>query len=351
MTTTTDGPDDESTVSQGTALPGSTSQEGAPRSLDAVLATVAQLTTAQHTLLHRLSTHIDPVTVTELAQESDLHVSSVRETLDVLLELGLVTREQLPARGRGRPALGYTTFTPADPNFPAQMLSQVSGAVFDWLRTSTLDPASAAQQMGRNWGEQALESMHVPNHARGAPVPDGFSLSNHMDKIRMFLTAFGFAAVPHPELDTALVLNACPLTDPGNPDPLALEMRRGMVERVLQLTATDIADMEYLPDAENPMRCLVLLTERSTPHRRQIVTTIRYYGGAVEAAGRRVEELEPGSAPATLGELLDELADSHPELTSILAVSSYFVDQKQADRQDRIADGVLVDVLPPFAGG
>ncbi|SES03336.1 Predicted transcriptional regulator, ArsR family [Propionibacterium cyclohexanicum] len=321
------------------------------RGLGAVLTAVAHLTPAQHALLSRLSARTRPATVTELAKESDLHVSSVRETLDALLDLGLVSREQLPAAGRGRPALGYTSFTPADPTFPAQMLTQVTGAVFAWLRISVPDPRSAAYQIGRNWGDRALASLHVPDHTSGAPVPEGFRLSGHMDKIRMFLTAFGFEATADPDNPTSLVLNSCPFTDPQHPDPLALEMRRGMVERVLQLTATDLADVEYLADSSVPVRCRVNLTERPAPHRRQLVTSIRYYGGAAEAAGCRTEQLDPGSTPATLGELLDRLEARHPGLAPVLAVSSYFVDQQQAGRDDPIAEGSLIDVLPPFAGG
>ena len=83
---------------------------------------MAALTPAQHALLERISQHATPVTVAELAQEAGLHVSSVRETLEGLFAVGLVEKQQLPSSGRGRPALGYSTTTPADPSFAAQML-------------------------------------------------------------------------------------------------------------------------------------------------------------------------------------------------------------------------------------
>ena len=109
-------------------------QRGHPGDLQSVLTTVASLTSAQHALLSQISRHSSPVTVTELAEENGHHVSSVRETLEALYALGLVTREQMPISGRGRPAHGYITYTPTDPAFPARMLEQATQAVFSWLR-------------------------------------------------------------------------------------------------------------------------------------------------------------------------------------------------------------------------
>ena len=79
-----------------------------------LLSAIARLTPAQHSLLTAVSRHNVPVTVTQLAKESGLHSSSVRETIEALYNSGLVTREQLPVSGRGSPALGYLTLAPAN---------------------------------------------------------------------------------------------------------------------------------------------------------------------------------------------------------------------------------------------
>ena len=55
------------------------------RTLAETLEAMAALTPAQHALLERISQHAAPVTVAELAQEAGLHVSSVRETLELSL--------------------------------------------------------------------------------------------------------------------------------------------------------------------------------------------------------------------------------------------------------------------------
>lgn len=73
------------------------------RPLAETLEAMAALTPAQHALLERISQHVTPVTVAELAQEAGLHVSSVRETLEGLFAVGLVEKQQLPPRGAGVP--------------------------------------------------------------------------------------------------------------------------------------------------------------------------------------------------------------------------------------------------------
>lgn len=321
-----------------------------PRGLGEILTALAGLTPAQHTLLGRISEHSSPVTVTELAEESGLHVSSVRETMDGLYSLGLVVREQLPAHGRGRPALGYVTHTPSDPSLPAQLLTQAVTAVLAWLRANVPDPQEAALGVGREWGDIALSMLHVPDHSKHRVPPEGFRLANHMAKIRLFLTHLGLAATPHPARETALVLSACPFTDADAPDPLAFFVRRGIVERVLERTSAGSADIEVLPDPDDPMRAVVVLTERPTA-RRQTVTTIRYYGGAAEAAGVESETLTPRETPATLDALIETLSARTPALAPVLAACSFLVDQTPAGPGTALDAGSTVDVLPPFAGG
>ena len=325
-------------------------QRGHPGDLQSVLTTVASLTSAQHALLSQISRHSSPVTVTELAEENGHHVSSVRETLEALYALGLVTREQMPISGRGRPAHGYITYTPTDPAFPARMLEQATQAVFSWLRESADDPKAAAFGIGAHWADAALKMNRVPDHATSAFRP-GFRLVDHMDKIRLFLTAMGFAAAAHPEEATSLVLGACPYTDPDDPDPLALELRRGVVERILERTSAGKADVAYLPDPANPVRVLVRLTERDEPRRRPRPTRVRFFGGAEEAAEAAVIDVDPDETPATLGELLAELSARRPRLAAVLDISSFIVDHRTATRRTPLHAGADVEVLPPFSGG
>jgi sulfur-carrier protein len=74
--------------------------------------------------------------------------------------------------------------------------------------------------------------------------------------------------------------------------------------------------------------------------------TVRFWAGARRAAG--AAEL-PIAAPdvATLRELLA----ARPALASIMRVASLLVDGQSVEGNVRLADGAVVDVLPPFAGG
>ncbi|MDO4259199.1 MAG: MarR family transcriptional regulator [Actinomycetaceae bacterium] len=319
--------------------------------LGEALRRMAGLTSAQHALLSRIASRSIPVTVTELADEAGLHVSSVRETLDALVAEGLVVSRPLPAAGRGRPSLGYATYVPTDPSFPAQMLTQCASAVVQWLRSSAAEPAISAREIGALWAKTALSAFGVPDHSQHRIASPEFSLPNHMEKIRLFLTALGMAAQPVAAAPTSFLLTACPFTDPDNPDPLALEMRRGLVEGILTLTSAGTADIHFIPDPDSPLRTQVDLIPRPIHGWKPMTISIHFFGGAAEAAGSDVITLEPGDSPTTVGALADSLAQSHPALGPVLGVSSFLVNSASADRDTHIPAGARIDVLPPFAGG
>ena len=331
-----------------------TNETARPRRLADTLSAMVSLTPAQHALLERISRHAQPVTVAQLAQESDLHVSSVRETLEGLFALGLVEKQQLPSSGRGRPALGYSTMTPADPSFAAQMLHQLTSSLLAWLRVDAADPAASVREIGSRWADAALETMAVPDHSHNAnrrPVRDTFNIASHLGKVRLFMNAMGFASVPHNTDPMAVVLTACPFTEPGTPDDLALELRRGIVERVFERTATGFATWSLETDPSDPLRLTVYIRRLDEANPKPLSTTLHFFGGAAEAAGGYVRELPSAETPATLGELIDQLSLESPELARILAVSSYLVNERSARPDAELAPGARVDVLPPFAGG
>lgn len=82
------------------------------------------------------------------------------------------------------------------------------------------------------------------------------------------------------------------------------------------------------------------------------MTTLRYWAAARAAAG--VAE-EPTSAP-TLAAALAEACERHDgRFATVLARCSFVVDGDPVGGRDHatigLAEGGLVDVLPPFAGG
>ena len=77
--------------------------------------------------------------------------------------------------------------------------------------------------------------------------------------------------------------------------------------------------------------------------------TVRYFAGARAAVGVDTET----HAAGTLDELVDRLVAAHGErLAKVLTACSFLVDGTSTrDRSHALAQGAVVDVLPPFAGG
>jgi sulfur-carrier protein len=80
--------------------------------------------------------------------------------------------------------------------------------------------------------------------------------------------------------------------------------------------------------------------------------TVRYFAGAKAAAGTRSEDVTV-PAGATVDDLITALAADHGDaLARVLAAASFLLDEVAVrDRTLVLAEGAVVDVLPPFAGG
>jgi molybdopterin synthase sulfur carrier subunit len=76
--------------------------------------------------------------------------------------------------------------------------------------------------------------------------------------------------------------------------------------------------------------------------------TVRYWAGARAAAG--VDE-DVVAGCATVGEAVRAVARLRPALTAVAAVSTLLLDGRAAHREDPLAPGSVLEVLPPFAGG
>lgn len=80
--------------------------------------------------------------------------------------------------------------------------------------------------------------------------------------------------------------------------------------------------------------------------------TIRYWAAARAAAGAEQEQYDAG----TLAELLAAATAAHgTRLGGVLGLASYLVDGERLSLRGPagvpLADGAVVEVLPPFAGG
>ena len=75
--------------------------------------------------------------------------------------------------------------------------------------------------------------------------------------------------------------------------------------------------------------------------------SVRYWAGARAAAGVDEEPLEAGST----GDVVAALTARGGELARVVALSSLLVDGSVVRDAVALADGQVVEVLPPFAGG
>jgi sulfur-carrier protein len=85
-----------------------------------------------------------------------------------------------------------------------------------------------------------------------------------------------------------------------------------------------------------------------------VMVTVRYWAAAKQAAGIAEESLAAG----TLGQALAAVLARHgedPDLKAVLARSSFLVDGQRAGGDGMegvmLAEGAVIEVLPPFAGG
>ncbi|WP_018335347.1 MoaD/ThiS family protein [Actinomycetospora chiangmaiensis] len=85
---------------------------------------------------------------------------------------------------------------------------------------------------------------------------------------------------------------------------------------------------------------------------RTLTVTVRYFAGAKAAAGCGSEALTVPTG-TTVAALVEAIASDHGEaLVKVLAASSFLLDGTAVHSRDEVlADGAVVDVLPPFAGG
>lgn len=80
---------------------------------------------------------------------------------------------------------------------------------------------------------------------------------------------------------------------------------------------------------------------------------LRYWAGAETAAGCAKESVQAETVAAALGQAQQRRGHDR-EFDRVLAVASYLVDGARRDRatfDDPLTGSLVVEVLPPFAGG
>ncbi len=83
-----------------------------------------------------------------------------------------------------------------------------------------------------------------------------------------------------------------------------------------------------------------------------MTVVVRYFAAARAAAGTETDKVQLADG-ATVDDLVAALAAAHgPDLARVLERCSYLLDEVAVrNRSQALADGAVLDVLPPFAGG
>jgi sulfur-carrier protein len=79
----------------------------------------------------------------------------------------------------------------------------------------------------------------------------------------------------------------------------------------------------------------------------RVAVTIRYWASARAAAGCDSERL----AGYDVSDLLEAAVAAHAGLAAVLAVCTILLDGRVVSASEPLSEGVVLEVLPPFAGG
>ena len=133
-------------------------------------------------VLNLLRAADQPVGVREIAQRTGLHQNTARFHLQALVASGLAVRETQDRETPGRPRVGYrATERPSVGPRRFRLLAEMLASLID---AAMGEPAAAAQEAGREWGEYLTEQP-PPFQRPGAPEA--------LAKLASALAELGFA--------------------------------------------------------------------------------------------------------------------------------------------------------------
>ena len=188
-----------------------------------------------------------PATLADLGEQTGLHINTVREHLDGLLQAGLVRRVAAPAVGRGRPAWLYRPV----PRLAGAVTEYagLAGTLATLIQRTSPNPADDATRAGAEWGREL---------ATAAGQPLGGDATDRRRQVTKIFEHMGF----EPEADAEHVevrLTRCPLLDAATRHPdVVCGVHLGTARGALETYGLDGSKADLLPFAE-PGACLLLL--------------------------------------------------------------------------------------------
>lgn len=259
---------------------------------------VEYLTAAQRAMLLTLSGFRRPATVAMLVEATELHPNSVRDSLAVLHENGLVERRPISSGKRGRPAWEYEPVVPPSISAIMTAFASFAAATCEYLRENSEDPETEAYHFGRMWGERVFDKMagetglrsldmaivREGRNARSEQVRRAMKVVSSMQRkssggkdavdadldhplhakaevlsvqMRFLSSVFGFGALPAEEGEYGVRLGTCPFANGKKaPDSLVCRIHAGMAKELIERSMGEGTTAEV--DANFPRKPCVI---------------------------------------------------------------------------------------------
>lgn len=179
-------------------------------------------------ILHLARRAEDGITAAQVAAETGLHLTTVREHLDRLAEAGLLTRYRHAGGSPGRPAWRYRPAAPPEPSTaPPGPYRDLAAALVGHLARNHPNPRVAGVAAGQDWGRklvagQTADTAGGPasterrdNPARPANTERRDDPARRVDTTLAILDQLGFSprVVDHDDRQTRMHLYTCPFLD------------------------------------------------------------------------------------------------------------------------------------------
>ena len=201
-------------------------------------AAVVALSDARARVLEFLQAQAEPVGTAHVASVLGLHDNTARLHLDGLVASGLATRVTAQPKGRGRPAMLFSSGLAQELDPRVRDYAHLAAALATVVAQRSADPAGDARAAGQRWGEEMVAGKR-PRSAIAART-----------EVVAILDDLGF----DPQADArvrSVALRRCPLLDVAREHPeVVCQVHLGLVSGALQRMGREDPQVELLPFAE-----------------------------------------------------------------------------------------------------
>jgi predicted ArsR family transcriptional regulator len=210
----------------------------------------AGLSRSRASVLETLTAQPEPTSLAALAAATGLHVNTVREHLDALLELKLIDRQPQAPFGRGRPAWLYFAVDDVESSEYAGLAAALASVITRTSRTPTED----ALQAGKTWGAELTRNRN--------DAPAGTAIAARRAVVNL-LDDLGFEPDADRRADRVR-LTRCPLLEAARKYPeVVCAVHLGIVRSALQTYGGDPERTGLTPFAE-PGACALRMLAHPT---------------------------------------------------------------------------------------